>query len=245
MSVFVSRGMRLSIPAGGLTFGIDAAGKFAGSVQFEVGIILFPIWLEIALQHLRDSHAAHLELVRAHAEKNDEAKGRYLEIEFIHGMQSIMAPATAVDAFYASIKDLAKLTPEEKARLKENKKGTARPAHVKETIRRVFNLNPEQSAKVERVLLAIYQFRDRAVHPPSDLRAPVYHSAIEAGAEWRFVAFSYSNAREIFSGAMSLFTELVKRGLLKESRIQKESAEWELLLQPIVTKWSAEIKAPS
>lgn len=240
MGVLVSKGMRLVIPSGGLKISLGNSGESTGSVRFEVSIVLFSIWLEIAIKHFRDCRVAHEALKLSHARKTRIGKGQHLETEFVHAMQCIVASPTAIDSFYASIRDHAKFSPEEKEKF-ENKKGTARPAHIKETVRRVFGLGPKSTAKTEQFLSTIYKFRDWAVHPPADLRAPIYHVTIEADAEWRFVAFSYSNARECLSGTISLINQLLKLGVSEKSKIQKESSEWQMLLLSVLELWKAEV----
>lgn len=146
MSVFITRGMRLSIPAGGLKIGLGPDGSEASSVRFQVGISLFPIWLEVALRHLREAVAANALLVSAHGKKESDGIARALEDEFTHGMQSITASATAIDAFYASMKNFANFAADELAAMGTNR--TSRPVRIKETLRRVFRLEASPTAQL-------------------------------------------------------------------------------------------------
>ena len=57
VGVFISKGMTVGIPVGGLKIAIDNHGKITGSltplVRFDVG----PTWIQLALRHLDDAKA--------------------------------------------------------------------------------------------------------------------------------------------------------------------------------------------
>lgn len=55
--IFISRGMTVAIPAGGLTIGIGGDGKFTGNMTLHVRFDVCPTWVELSLQHLEEAKA--------------------------------------------------------------------------------------------------------------------------------------------------------------------------------------------
>lgn len=56
MGVFITRGMGVGIPAGGLVIGTGPDGKNSASIHIQVALDMCPYWLEIAVEHLRVPH---------------------------------------------------------------------------------------------------------------------------------------------------------------------------------------------
>jgi len=102
--VFISRGMTVVIPAGGLVISIGDDGKPTGSATLHVHFDVCPTWLELAIGHLRDAKAKKLARMSAWAGADEGAKAATLEAEFESSMEAIMSAAVAIDAFYAVIK---------------------------------------------------------------------------------------------------------------------------------------------
>ena len=95
--VFITEGMSLRIPAGGLVIPLD--GSAVPPVKFEVVLDTWRYWLKIATGHVDNAVKVHEELLAAHAESDDSAKGRALEAEFIYSMQGLSASAFSLEAF--------------------------------------------------------------------------------------------------------------------------------------------------
>jgi len=57
VGVFISKGMAISIPAGGLKIAIDNQGKVTGHLTPHVRFDVRPTWVQLALRHLDDAKA--------------------------------------------------------------------------------------------------------------------------------------------------------------------------------------------
>jgi hypothetical protein len=62
-----------------------------------------------AYSHLLNAENASADLLRARDAGDAEGIGDALQAEFVSGMQTIMASAVAIDAYYACVKDLIQL----------------------------------------------------------------------------------------------------------------------------------------
>ena len=165
--VFISKGMRVGIPPGGLTI---KDGQLS-PVVLHAALDVIPHWLAIALEHLQVAEAEHARLSPAWQEQANDKIARILEAEFMASVQAIMAAAISMDAFYAGLKEHVIIP---SATLDAwRQKGTARYKQVYETIRRGFKVRKEALPKVREALKEIYRFRDLAVHPGSETCATV------------------------------------------------------------------------
>jgi hypothetical protein len=217
--VFVTKGMTFAVPAGGLTISLDAAGKpTGGTMSIEVHFDVGPTWLEIALDHLEDAKLKQALRVEAWKGKDDEAKAAALEREFEASMQAIMAAAIAIDAFYAVVQTKIKL-PHGLITTWQTKK-TARYVQVCEVLRRAFSLKPQAARFLRENLRVLYKMRDQAVHPTGKTVAPVLHSELQVGVEWRFVTFCFANADRAVRETVNMLCQLVTNGKPQNSAIQ-------------------------
>ena len=142
-----------------------------------------PTWLDLAARHLSDARERKLLRVAAWNANDDKAKGDTLEKEFESSMQAIMAAAIAMDSFYAALRDKISIPRESIKSWREN--STARYKKITETLKRAFSLHPRNCVVVRNCLNEIFKFRDLAVHPSGDIRAPVPHPELQTGVEWR------------------------------------------------------------
>ncbi len=147
-------------------------------------------------------------------------------------MVAIASAAFALDALYASIVEAGSGFDELQAQWRE--KQTPRHARVFEAIQRSFKMGNTGARQASEMVHTIYRFRDWAVHPPGDPRAPLHHDILDVGVEWRFVAFSGVNASRAARSAASLIRQAVD--LPRESR--PELSQWCGAVRPkIVTRW--------
>jgi hypothetical protein len=166
--IFITRGMTVVIPKGGLTIAVDEKGKVNSSVTVHVHYDVCPTWLDLAARHLTDARERQLLRVAAWSSNDDKAKGETLEKEFESSMQAMMAAAIAIDSFYAALRDKTNI-PEETIK-SWRAKSTARYKQITEIIRRAFSLSPRYCVGLRNCLKEIFKFRDLAVHPSGNIR---------------------------------------------------------------------------
>lgn len=215
--IFISRGMTVAIPAGGLTIGIGDDGKATSSLTLHVRFDVCPTWIELALRHLADANEKRVARAAAWTGTNEELKAATLEREFEASMQAIMAAAISIDAFYSLIQPQVQLPPS----LVEGwrAKRTARYSQVTEVIRRAFGLKPKGTAALRQNLKEIFRLRDLAVHPSGKIKAPILHHELEVGVEWRFAMFRAHNAELAVNAAAGMLWDLAHNGKPKDSKI--------------------------
>jgi hypothetical protein len=220
--VFISRGMTVAVPAGGLTLGMDDHGNVTGNLTLHVRFDVCPTWSELALRHLEDAKAKRAAREAAWAGSNEEHKAATLEREFEASMQAIMAATIAIDAFYAIIQTHVQL-PTSLINQWRTKR-TSRYSQVTEVLRRAFQLKPKGTAALRQNLKEIYRLRDLAVHPSGKIEAPILHPEINVGVEWRFAYFRAHNAELVVNAATWILWDLAHGGKPKDSKIAEYMA---------------------
>lgn len=178
-------------------------------VRFEVALDVWEHWLEIAEKHLQVAEAAREALITALTQQNEGAKGEALGAELQAGMVTISASAFSIDSFYASVKARLPAVPDLEASWRRN--GTSRPARIAETLKRGFQVPPNAFVQVREGLEQLFKFRGWAVHAPAEFKEAVLHPVLDAGVEWRFIAFGVENCREVARFAKELISQLVER----------------------------------
>ena len=208
--IFISRGMTIAVPVGGLTITFGHDGKPNANLKLHVRFDVCSTWCELALRHLADARSRCADRIVAWAGTNEDYKATSLEREFEASMQAIMAAATALDAFYSVIQTHVQLPPllVEQWRTKR----TPRYSQITEVLRRGFHLKPKGTAVLRQNLREIYRFRDLAVHPSGKIQAPILHPEIDVGVEWRFVHFRAHNAEMLVNAATGMLWDLVNNG---------------------------------
>lgn len=190
--VFISKGTRVTILAGGLSIGFDEQGNLTSSCTLHISIDLCPHWLLIAFTHVCAAEEAHAALLEANKADDAEAISSCLEREFVSGMQAMTAAAIAIDAFYAAVREHAPVPNDVIGTWQKNK--TSRPKQISEVFRRAFPMLRRGNNNLKGIIKEIFRFRDLAVHPKSVASEAVYYPAIDKNVEWRYQAFSFSNA---------------------------------------------------
>ncbi|MGH7103051.1 MAG: hypothetical protein ACREFJ_11710 [Acetobacteraceae bacterium] len=208
--VFLTRGMTVAIPPGGLTLSIGADGKPHGRLTIQVHYDLCPTWLELASRHLSDAEERKLARTAAWNTDDQDAKAASLEAGFESSMQAIMAAAIAIDSFYAALRDKTDIPPETIKAWRENK--TARYKQIVEVLRRAFSIAPRNCINLRKNLTEIFKARDMAIHPSSAVAAPVLHPELQVDVEWRFAWFRADNAKDVVEEAQSIVRELLAKG---------------------------------
>jgi len=217
--IFISRGMTIAVPPGGLTLAIGDDGKVKGNLTLHVRFDVCPTWAELAVRHLEDAKAKKALREAAWAGVEEDQKAAALEGEFEVSMQAIMAAVIAIDAFYALIQTHVQLPPNivDKWRTKR----TARYSQVTEVLRRGFRLRPEGVVALRQNLKEIYRLRDLAVHPSGKIEAPILHPELGVGVEWRFAHFRAHNAELVVNAATWILWDLANGGKPVDPEIKK------------------------
>lgn len=217
--IFISRGMTVSIPPGGLTVSFGDDGGIRSNVTLHVRFDVCPSWVDLALKHLASANDAKLKRDAVWKEPNEDEKAAALEREFESSMQAIMAAAIALDAFYAIVKEHVSLPT---AVLEKWRNGrTPRYSQIAEVLRRGFALKPKGAAGLKANLKEIFRVRDLAVHPSGKIDAPLLHPELDVGVEWRFAYFRASNAQLIVNAATQILWELSNRAKPKNSSLRE------------------------
>jgi hypothetical protein len=220
--VFISKGMNVSVPVGGLRISIEPSGGLKSNLRLQLHFDVVPSWTALALKHLADAHSDKLARERAWSADVEEDKGPALEREFQSSMQAIMSSAIALDAFYAMLQDRVKIDQTLRDKWRANR--TARYAQITEVIRIAFQLRPKGSAALRNNLKEIYRLRDLAVHPSAASKDPIMHPELGVSVEWRFFYFRFDHALLVVRGAVETIHELVTRGTPTNDAIKNYSA---------------------
>jgi hypothetical protein len=188
--IFISRFVTLTLSDLTISFGPEGS---SGSSKALVSYDVCPIWLEIAIEHLKEANEANSEMLKTWADPASDKKGETLENVFRHSMQAITAAAIAIDGFYAAVQKKIKIDPILVQKWKANK--TARYSQVAETVRMAYQLKSNGSKAFRDTVKEIYKFRDQAVHPSAAMEEAVLHPDLDVGVERRFAVFRYDNVR--------------------------------------------------
>ncbi len=232
--IFISRGMTIRIPAGGLRLTLNGDAGTGNDLVLHVRFDVCPTWTEIAMQHLADARERRTLREIAWRGTDEPAKGAALEREFESSMQAIMAAATALEAFYSVLQTEVSMPPSlvEKWRTKR----TARYSQVTEVIRRAYAVKPKGVTAIRGNLKEVYRMRDLAVHPSGKIEAPVLHPELDVGVEWRFAYFRASNAELVVNAVSWLLWELSHRGKPTTKPIADYTAALKTRLQEVFPK---------
>ncbi len=211
--IFITQGMQLRIPQGGLTLRINDQGAPEMSpLRMEVALEIWPFWLDIAVEQAERAIGVRDELTAA-AEAAGEAgiegeqQADLLVREFKAGVIAIAAVAFALDNLQAVLLPHAPRNEELTAKWAMNH--TSRHQRISETLRRTFKVSNSGGKQLRLAIQEIFKFRDWAVHQPAGFREPVSHDYLDTGVEWRFVAFSATNAARIAERGASMISQCI------------------------------------
>ena len=148
--IFITRGMTIAIPPGGLLLALGKDRKTNHSIRLHVRFDVCPTWVELSLRHLANADNARADREAAWMGRDENTKAAALEKEFEASMQAIMSAAIALDAFYAILQEHAAI-PQTLVEAWRSAR-TARYAQVTEVVRRTFRLKPEGVAVLRKNL---------------------------------------------------------------------------------------------
>ncbi|MEN4446420.1 hypothetical protein [Mycobacterium sp. SM3041] len=175
---------------------------------------MWRFWLADAIDAAATALAASGEIPELYKqfEAGDLAEDALDEVvvrELIASLRAISAAAFAIDAFYASIKSRSPEHPDQAA---WSKKRTARYIQVSETITRHLKINDSTiKTRIRTNIQAVFEYRDKAVHPPSEFYEAVYRSDLNVGLDRAFVMFRAENAVSAMGTAVDLLDYCVAR----------------------------------
>lgn len=215
--IFISRGMTIAVPPGGLILGLNKDGKIDGKLTLHVRFDICPTWVEIALRHMQDAVAKKSSREKAWSLPDESQGASALEAECEASMQAITAAAIALESFYAIVQQNVQMP--EDLMAKWRLKRMARFKQVAEVLRRAFRLKPKGVAALRQNLREIYRLRDLAVHPSGKIDAPILHPELDVGVEWRFAFFRATNAEAIVNVATGVIWELANHGTAANSAV--------------------------
>jgi hypothetical protein len=209
--VFLTKGMTVGITPEALRV-IMEGGDLVPQVRYDMCIA----WVEIALGHLSRARDFRADRDAAWKEAgNDLAKAAALEGEFESALQAIAAMAFALDALYAMLSPHAGISADIRQKWKE--RGTARYAQIAEVFKVLFKLSNSTTQELRRVLKAIFEQRDYAVHPPGVMAEAIMHPELRTGVDPRFVRFRATTAEAIVMGATWLLWQLAAKGTSRDA----------------------------
>ena len=232
--LFITKGMKVSVPKFSLS--INEKGEISSQMTLHTGIDMCPYWVEIAYAHLRKTEDVHKQLMSAINDNNESFIGDLLQNEFTSGMQAIMAGCIAIDSYYASIKDFARI-PEDLAKTWKEKR-TARYKQIAETLKRTFVIPQDIFLKIRDILKQSFDLRDMAVHPKYGTDQPVLYPEINKITDWRYSTFRYANAKAIVGHALSIIYQTARQK--QDTNKQELKIYCENLvkqLDPTLSKW--------
>jgi hypothetical protein len=231
--VFLTKGMGVRIPTGGLTFSLNP--DVESRIELHVFFDVCPTWLDIALRRAIEAEEGRAELLAAWATPDNERVRLALEREFEVSMQAMAAAAIAVDAFYASVKGRIEIPQDAKDAWRKNR--TARHAQVSEVLRLAFKIDPKSFDTLRTVVKEIMRFRDLAVHPKGQHDAPVLHPVLKQDVEWRFVVFASEKAKNAASLAISIVAQMIDSPKEAFPDLTRYCTGLKDRVQPIVERW--------
>lgn len=208
--VFISRGMTLAVPPGGITVSLGPEGFQASDLKLHVHFDVCPTWCELAVAHCAEAKSRGISRAVAWSGTNENKKGETLEREFEASMQAIMAAAIAVDAFYAVVQPHVTV-PENLLRAWRDKR-TARYIQITEILRRGFRLKKQGTQVLKQNLKELFRYRDLAVHPSGKIGEPILHPELDVGVEWRFAYYRAANAEALVNVATAMIWDLAHNG---------------------------------
>jgi hypothetical protein len=237
--VFVTRGMRVCIPPGGLVLTVKPDGTLSGSVNaVHIALNMCPRWIAIAYAHLLATQEAHTDLLAAFQSADEQAMGLALEREADAGMQAVSSSCTAMDAYYGLLR---KHTPIDAATHEQWRKNrTARYIRIAEVLRRTFDMKPEGFETVRAIIKQGFGLRDKAVHPTAELANPMAYDEIGRATEWRLVSFRFDNAKAVTGQFLSVLMATSAQPARKPTRdLTDLLSSTNQLCAPILAEWEA------
>lgn len=198
-----------SLRVSDLSISIGPDGAMASNLTVSLAMNVFPYWLEIAQEQMTAVESASAVVKEAWYGTDDRALVDAMERECRASMQTIVASAIAMDAFYAFLRRHVPLPEEMSLAWRTNR--TARHKQISEILRRGIRLGPDSAIRIRNVLRELFRYRDMAVHPKAVFTSPAWYPELDVSTEWRFVAFRRHNAHALCGTTLSIIAQCVAR----------------------------------
>jgi hypothetical protein len=233
--VFVVKGDYAALPP--IHFTINGRGNIKSDpVILHTSIDMTSYWLSIAFKHLLATETAHKNLMISKEQKNNDHIARYLKKESMAGMETIMASAIAIDAYYASVKEFINIPQSIMDSWRE--KRTARYKQISEVLRMAFFLKPKVTRNLKDILEQGFKLRDDTVHPNVRPSEPLLHAELNKFVDWRYAKFRFENAKNIYGLSLAV---VYKTALIPSPKTTEQLTAYcnnlVVRLKPAVNKW--------
>ncbi|MBY5163144.1 hypothetical protein [Salsipaludibacter albus] len=187
--LFVMKGMEVHLTD--FTISVDESGRTHSSISLAVALDVWPMWLDVAIEHAQTAQMARLELEAASGKGREGADPSLLADlmtqECRASLVAISAAAFALDNFHTHA--LLKLPGADELKRQWRNK-TARHRRVNEVLRRLIRPTNPGSAELQSAVSGIFGLRDLAVHAPAAYRDPVTHDLLKQPVEWRLAQYT-------------------------------------------------------
>lgn len=232
--IFVMQGQRLSISS--FTISINDEGELSSpGPTLSTGVEMAPYWLEMAMEHAKASERLVSRTNEAWKTGDPEVQTKALNAEFKAALQAMTAAAFAIDAFYATINEVA---PVPEATLKAwNKNRTRRSRRVFESIRRNFPMTAGSQASLKQFLDQLFSFRDQAVHPTPQTREAKKHPRLPVSVDEMFCKFRARNAWVSVGMTIEMLEALASSPKIRSPELRERLVPLKGLLDPIASAW--------
>jgi len=165
-----------------------ARGKRVPGGRIQMHAIMWPRWIEVAVNHEMAAREIYAELVEGRTDR--------LREEFNQSIVAVAASACTIEALYADVVYL----------ISEQPKIRTTHRRIGQVIDAAFGLNAGQSSTTRDQLRWLFEWRNEAVHPYTELEPPRVHPAgLNSSAETaKFNAVESSRAVDIAMAVLEL-----------------------------------------
>lgn len=232
--IFLMQGQRLSLSSFSISINDDGEVTSEGPT-LSTGVEMTPYWLAIAATHANSCARLVSKTNEAWNTNDPKKQVAALNAEFSAALQAITAAAFAIDALYATLKEVMPVPEATHHAWKKNR--TRRSRRVFETIRRCFSLGQTTQRMLKSFLDQLFAFRDEAVHPSARTRLAIKHPRLPVGVDEAFCKFRARNAWISVGAVIEIVEGLLDSKNVRSPELAKRLEPLKTLVRPIARKW--------
>jgi hypothetical protein len=180
-------------------------GTPTGHAQIGTVLDIWPMWLDVAIEHAEAAQEGRDELGALLAGGRDEADpqtvGDLMTRECQASLVAIAASAFALENFYSGA--VERMPGADQLRAQERNT----PARVREVLRRLIRPTNERAKMLRTLITSIYRLRDNAVHPSAKLRLAPIHDLLGLPVEWRLAQYTARTANTVVYSSAAVIKE--------------------------------------